>query len=203
MAARITRAALQVVYLERIAPGTTPNTLSELLGYQRVRADGYAHARTRRTLDLRGRVALVDSAPRTTRVHVGADSVISTTVSANANDVSPAGLSSATIILADVTGAYSWTGLDSWCDERSKTLVNIGTGTLTLVHASSSSIADNRFALVGGADVDLGPNGAALIVRDTESARWRVKVLDEGDVVGGGGILDFSDEDNSGWLGAF
>lgn len=201
MAARVTRAALQVVYVERQPAGSPPGTLAELLGYQRVRADGSALARLRDTVDLRGRVALVDSPPNTTKAYVGADRIVSVTVSANVGSITHASISPATIVLVDCTGAYTCAGLESWCDQQTKLLVNVGSGTLTLKHDNADAFGDDRFALPGASNLELAAGNAVFLVRDTESTRWRAKLISSALSFG---MLDFSpsDGEHTGWLGA-
>lgn len=58
-------------------------------------------------------------------------------------------------------------------DGRVVTIVNVGTGPLTLPHGSTSSLAGNRLALPGSADMIIPPNDALSIWQDVVGGVWR------------------------------
>jgi hypothetical protein len=91
------------------------------------------------------------------------------------NDWNPTSLSTAQVIRASAsTSGIDLTGLSGGADGRLLALVNVGTTyTLTLKDENASSSAANRFAL-GGYDLAINPTGAAILIYDATSSRWRV-----------------------------
>jgi hypothetical protein len=71
-------------------------------------------------------------------------------------------------------GGGTWTGLTGGTDGLVVTIVNAGTGNLTLAHENTGSTAGNRFVLPGNASYVVGPNDSVTIYYDGTSARWRV-----------------------------
>jgi hypothetical protein len=106
------------------------------------------------------------------RLKVIALASVSGTISADQNDYSPTGWTTASQLIVEPTGANrTLTGLDStlayatWskADRIATVRNNSATYTLTLAHASASSAAANRFNLPFGADVVLGPGEAVTL----------------------------------------
>jgi len=72
-------------------------------------------------------------------------------------------------------GNYSLTGLDiAQVDGQEVTLINIGSGTITLSDEDTGSTAANRFHCVSGASIVLDTDERADLIYDATSARWRV-----------------------------
>lgn len=84
--------------------------------------------------------------------------------------VPPIGGSTITGIDANTTGSNPPMDPFPWI-----TIFNDGTGSLTIAHESGLSFADNRFHLVGGADLVIPPNGGVVIARrSAPTNRWFV-----------------------------
>ena len=84
-------------------------------------------------------------------------------------------LPAADIVRLSSGAAVSITGLTATTDGDSRLLINVGTFAITLAHASTLSLAGNRFAVQWAGDFVLEPNGGAvLIMYDATSALWRV-----------------------------
>lgn len=90
-------------------------------------------------------------------------------LSGSQNDVT---IGSNTIIRVTDAGAVTWTGIAADTGRRVLLVHAVGAGGLTLVHASASSVASNRFALPGGSNIALVTNQIAILVYDTTQARW-------------------------------
>lgn len=106
---------------------------------------------------------------------------------ANTNDWAPTGLAGALTIRVSTDVQRDLTGLTGGADGRMMIIAAIDNG-LKLKDQSSSSSASNRFAL-GGSDVTLAVNQAALLQYDSTSSRWR---LIGGTGSGGGGSTTFT-----------
>lgn len=96
-----------------------------------------------------------------------------TALSGNVNDYAPSGLSDASTIRIDGGAANrNITGLTGGGSGRRMIVRNIGsTNNLTLVNASASSSASNRFEMVG--DLVLAPKQGVELAYDTSTSRWR------------------------------
>lgn len=109
----------------------------------------------------------------------GADfSMISDTITADEDDYEPTGFAAATHIRATLTGGnWSMTGAAAatGTDAFVKTIVNISSFALTLMHEDAGSAEANRFLLPGNLDFSLGPNEAGTIFYDATSSRWRLQ----------------------------
>lgn len=92
-------------------------------------------------------------------------------IGSSQNDYSPAGLATASFLRLTSSGAFNITGLATGISGRIVTIHNIGASNITLVNASASSTAANRFAFVG--DITLAPNGCCTLQYDATTARWR------------------------------
>jgi hypothetical protein len=77
-----------------------------------------------------------------------------------------------TMVRVTAAGAVTWTGIAADTGRRVVIVSAVGAGGLTLTHASGSSTATNRFALVGSANATLATNALALLVYDTTQGRW-------------------------------
>jgi len=67
------------------------------------------------------------------------------------------------------------TGIDSSLGTLNTFMLsNFGTGTLTRVHQSAGSLAQNRFALPGNVDRVLAPNEGVWVGYDISALRWKV-----------------------------
>jgi hypothetical protein len=107
-------------------------------------------------------------------------------LSADQNDWTPAGLSTASMIRADGgAAARNITGLGGGGDGRLLAIVNAGTNNVVLVDESASSTAANRFAL--GGNVTLAPKQSAILIYDATTAHWRCIGVWIGAGGGGGG----------------
>lgn len=91
------------------------------------------------------------------------------------NDYGPAGTESATVLRID-GGASSRniTGFANGSDGRVIIVVNIGaTADLVLKVADTGSVEANRMLLPNAADITIRPTGAAILIYDATSSRWR------------------------------
>lgn len=105
-----------------------------------------------------------------------------TQLAANTNDWAPVDatdttidLDAASIIRASTSASWNLTGLTAPnpADEVLKVLENVGAFPLVLKHNVTSTAA-NRFLCPGDVDLTLPLDGAAYLLYDTVSARWRV-----------------------------
>lgn len=85
-----------------------------------------------------------------------------------------AGCNNALVCRLTSDNNYDITGLAGGSADRILVVINAGTFTLTLKHASASSTAANRFTFEAAADVALAPDGAAILFYDAVTARWRL-----------------------------
>lgn len=92
------------------------------------------------------------------------------------NDYNPTGFTSLCYVLdLDSNGAYDFTGLKNPAVSpyvRVVYLVNHSAFTITLKQESGSSIAENRFALPGAADLAIRANGGATLIYLPANNRW-------------------------------
>jgi len=110
---------------------------------------------------------------------------INPSVTADQNDWTPTGLSTATIIRADPTATRNITGLTGGADGRIIGIINVNaTNALVLKNESASSSAANRFSI--GADITLSAGQGATFCYDSTSSRWR-PLTGSGTAGGGGG----------------
>ena len=71
--------------------------------------------------------------------------------------------------------ARSITGIAAGSDAEARLLINVGSHDLTLKHQSTSSTEANRLVVPWAGDyVMTAGGGAALVVYDATTARWRV-----------------------------
>lgn len=96
-------------------------------------------------------------------------------ITANQNDYSPTGLSTASTLRLNSDASRDITGLSGGADGRVLVLHNVGSFNLVLKDESVSSTAANRFAL--SADVTIGADQAAVLQYDSTSSRWRCFAL--------------------------
>ena len=90
------------------------------------------------------------------------------------NNYAPTGFAAASIIRITATGAVDITGITAASANTFHLLVNIGTNTITLKHASGSSTAANRFRCPSAGDVSLTGSSAVWIWYDVASTVWQV-----------------------------
>lgn len=86
------------------------------------------------------------------------------------------------------------TGLDASrvADGQFVVIENLGTGTLTLAHESTSSLVGNRFTLPSGSSLAIGSGSSAWLIYDGTSARWRIGSSGSGSVTVNIGIVQLS-----------
>lgn len=92
---------------------------------------------------------------------------------ATQNNWNPAGLSAASVVRMESTGAQSITGIVAPGSGAILTLINIGASTITLEQEDASSSAANRFSLPGGVDLAIAAGHAVTLWYDSTSSRWR------------------------------
>jgi hypothetical protein len=92
-------------------------------------------------------------------------------ITVSQNDYNPTGLSAASILRLNSTGAVNITGLAGGADGRVMVAANVGANNITLVDESASSAAANRFALLE--NLALAADAAAILFYDSTSSRWR------------------------------
>lgn len=102
----------------------------------------------------------------------GAGFVAVTVAAGTVNNWDPG---SAKYLLVDTTaGAASLTGvLPTASPTGELTVVNAGPNDITLAHQDAGSAAANRLLCVGGSDLVLGPDDAAVLLYDAVSGRHR------------------------------
>ncbi len=103
-----------------------------------------------------------------------------TALSANQNNYNPTGLSTASVLRLEASGAArDITGLMGGSDGRIILLLNVGaTYNINLKHENGSSTDINRFIIgVGGGNGSIGPGHANILQYDSTSLRWRVLTI--------------------------
>ncbi len=91
-------------------------------------------------------------------------------LAANTNDYNPAGLATTATVRASATAPVQLTGLAAQGSGRQVALRNVGAQAITLVNASASSVAANRFAF--SRDLVLAPGDGVELAYDATLARW-------------------------------
>ncbi|MBI2397729.1 MAG: hypothetical protein HYV17_08015 [Xanthomonadales bacterium] len=99
---------------------------------------------------------------------------ISPTIAANTNDWSPVGFETTEVIRVTVSGSFDLTGIVAAARGRTVALLVLS-GTLTLKHASGSSVVGNRFEL--GSDQVVPAGAGVLLYYDQVSTAWRAMRL--------------------------
>jgi hypothetical protein len=99
--------------------------------------------------------------------------VISPSITADQNDWSPAGLSTARIIRLSTDASRNITGLEAQQSGTLLSIININVNDAVLVNESGASAAANRFICPGGANYTLTSGSAASLWYDGTSTRWR------------------------------
>lgn len=93
-------------------------------------------------------------------------------ITADQNDYA---LGSGDILRVSSDAARSITGVVAGTEAEARLLINVGSFAITLKHESSSSTAANRLVVPWAGDYVLSAaGGAALLVYDATSSRWRV-----------------------------
>jgi len=93
-------------------------------------------------------------------------------LTANQNNYSPAGLSSASVLQISADAARSISGLAGGAEGRVVGVVNVGSQPISLLDEDAASTAANRFSLGGAIAI---PGKQAVILRyDGTAARWRL-----------------------------
>jgi hypothetical protein len=97
-------------------------------------------------------------------------------ITANVNNYTPTGLSTAFQLRASADAGRVMTGLAAQAAGRLLLLTNVGASAsvLSLPHNDALSAAGNRFYVHGAATVDVPSGGSALLYYDGVSAAWRV-----------------------------
>lgn len=95
---------------------------------------------------------------------------------ANQNNYAPAGIDTAFGMEIESDAARDLTGISvgGHRQKRLMWLINVGNYDITIKHNSSSSIAANRFGLVGSADVTLSSGAMAWVYYSVGSEVWRI-----------------------------
>jgi hypothetical protein len=92
-------------------------------------------------------------------------------ITANQNDYAGA---TADINRLSSDAARDITGLSAGTSGQTVVLINVGSFAITLKHQSTSSSAANRILVPWAADYILAADGAAVLVYDATTSRWRV-----------------------------
>jgi hypothetical protein len=96
-------------------------------------------------------------------------------ITANQNDYNPGGQAYFVRLSTDASrNITGYTGSITFIDGEVHLFVNVGTQDVVLKHEDANSVAQNRFLNSTGADITLGPNQAADVIRDDGTNRWRV-----------------------------
>lgn len=92
-------------------------------------------------------------------------------ITANQNDYTPSGFSTATALRLSSDASRTITGLSGGALGRIVIIHNVGSNDIILANESASSTAANRFAL--GADATIAANTSTTLRYDGTSSRWR------------------------------
>jgi hypothetical protein len=92
-------------------------------------------------------------------------------ITANQNDYAGA---TADINRLSSDAARDITGLSAGTSGQTVVLVNVGSATITLKHQNTGSSAANRIIVPWAGDYILAADGAAVLVYDATTSRWRV-----------------------------
>lgn len=92
-------------------------------------------------------------------------------ITANQNDYSPTGLSTATVLRLNSDASRDITGIAAQGSGRVLVITNVGSNNIVLKDESVSSAEANRFAL--SADITLAANQSTRVWYDTTASRWR------------------------------
>ncbi len=93
-------------------------------------------------------------------------------LTANQNDYSPSGLSTATVLRLTSDASRIITSLAGGSDGRVVTIMNVGSNPIVLKNDDGATgTAANRFALTG--DLTLAAKQSAMLMYDTTAQRWR------------------------------
>lgn len=128
-----------------------------------------------------------------------------TQITANQNDYSPTGLSTAAVLRLSSDATRNITGLAGGADGRVIVIHNVGSNAIVLIDESASSTAGNRFALVG--DLTINGDHSVALQYDSTSSRWRTIGAVSASAVGTAmnsatAITDLADTDRFGVLDA-
>lgn len=105
---------------------------------------------------------------------VGGATITAAVLSGDVNDYNPTGHSTAAVERwSSSSTPRTVTGLSATAQARPM-IINAGSATITLAHASSSSAAANRFLCPNSTDYALPTGSAVELVYDSVSTRWRV-----------------------------
>ncbi len=104
-------------------------------------------------------------------VSLGA-AITPTQIAANTNNYAPTSGLAASVWRLSSDAARDITGIDNGSTGRVLVLPNVGSYTITLKDASSSSSAENRFSF--GTDIYIPSGQSVAIYYDADSARWRL-----------------------------
>ncbi len=104
-------------------------------------------------------------------------------ITANTDDYSPTGLSTASVLRLSTDASRDLTGIQGGADGRVLVLHNVGSFDVVLKDDATSTAA-NRFQL--NADITVAPNQSTVIQYDSTSSRWRV-IGGQGSSGGSGG----------------
>lgn len=100
--------------------------------------------------------------------------VINPAITATVNDWAPAGLDTATVIVAVPNAARTITGIAAGVGGRTLFLFNLSAFTLTLANMNAGSAGANQLLCMGVVDLVLPKYGAALLVYSPVNSRWMV-----------------------------
>lgn len=98
---------------------------------------------------------------------------ISITLASNTSNWAPTGFASCNIIRLTASAAINLSGIGAGTAGRRITLMNVGTNTVTILHNSTSTAA-NQFLCPGSVNFSLTANKCVDLWYDTTSSRWRI-----------------------------
>ena len=101
--------------------------------------------------------------------------VTATALSASTNNWTPA--SAALNNRVSASTAVNLTGMAAGSDGEHRYLINVGSNTITLTNADTSSSSGNRWQTTTGASLALAANKMAHAIYDGTTAAWRVTLL--------------------------
>lgn len=79
------------------------------------------------------------------------------------------------VLRINATTNISITGIANGKKGRFLHIFNIGTGKITLPHESTSSLAANRFDVIGDEDIVIFPTASVLMYYDDTTSRWLIQ----------------------------
>ena len=157
--------------------GALPGTIEAAAPFTPLNTTNFDGILTTNDNNIQAAMETIDDHGHTAKDFALTGDITPTALSADQNDYNPTGLSTASVLRLEASGAArSITGLAGGTDGRIIVIHNIGaTYALYLINETGggASAAANRFAL-GGGTLTITPNYTVILQYDSTSSRWRV-----------------------------